>query len=582
MDPVQTPPLTALARLFETARLDGTARWWCLPAGQHLFEPGDPAAELHLLRAGRLGAFRIDGSDGPRFLGVVRPGEPAGEMSVIAGAAHTGRLTALRDSEVLSLDREAFFAACEADPDIMTDLARLIVGRARDAGRTAALVEPTVFGFIAQGPVEDLRGLVESLAGGIRAAGFSAVVAGVEAQDEETSWFSNLEHSVDYALYVAGFGEMGWAAKVARQVDRLFRVGRGDFPPPPGAAAHTPPTLGVGAELVLVQPPGVRRPRGAEAWMTATGAVGLTHLRRGDPGDLARLVRQLTGRAVGLVLSGGGARAYAHIGVIRALSERGVPIDHVGGASMGAVIAAGLALGWDLDELDQRIRRAFVASSPLDDIAFPMLAMTRGEKVARRLEEHFGDVQFADLWRPCFCVSSNLTTGAHQVHRRGMVRAALRASISLPGVMPPATQGQNVLVDGAVLKNLPVDVMRGGLSGPIIGVDVSRGLSITAADIVRPRSMIRWVLSGQWRKGPPIVSLLIRAATVSSGRDLAAAREGADVLILPELAGVEIRDWAAYEPAVVAGHAAAVAALNRIEGPLEDLRHRRGNGARSL
>jgi NTE family protein len=330
----------------------------------------------------------------------------------------------------------------------------------------------------------------------------------------------------------------------------------------------------VGADLILIQPAGIRRPRGGEAWMTATGAVGLTHLRQGDPGDLARLVRRLTGRAVGLVLSGGGARAYAHIGVIRALSERGVPIDHVGGASMGAVIAAGLALGWDLDELDQRIRRAFVASSPLDDIAFPMLAMTRGEKVARRLEEHFGDVQFADLWRPCFCVSSNLTTGAHQVHRRGSVRAALRASISLPGLLPPALQGQNVLVDGAVLKNLPVDVMRGGLSGPIIGVDVSRGLSITAADIVRPRSLLRWVLSGQWRKGPPIVSLLIRAATVSSGRDMAAAREGADVLILPELTGVEIRDWSAYEPAVAAGHAAAVAALARIEGPLEDLRRR--------
>ncbi|MFM8754648.1 MAG: patatin-like phospholipase family protein [Phenylobacterium sp.] len=577
---MQTPPLTALARLFESARLAGTARWWCLPAGLDLFRPGEPAAELHLLRAGRLGAFRVEAGEEPRFLGIVRPGEPAGEMSLITGFAHSGRLTALRDSEVLSLDREAFFSACEADPDIMTDLARLMVGRARDAGRTAALVEPSVFGFVAQGPIEDLRGWVESLAGGIRAAGFTVAVAGEEAQDAETSWFSNLEHSADYALYVAGHGEAAWAAKIARQVDRLFRVGRGDYPPPPGAAAHMPVSPGGGAELILVQPPGIRRPRGAEAWMTATGAVGLTHVRLGDSGDTARLVRRLTGRAVGLVLSGGGARAYAHIGVIRALSERGVPIDHVGGASMGAVIAAGLALGWDLDELDQRIRRAFVASSPLDDIAFPMLAMTRGEKVARRLEEHFGDVQFADLWRPCFCVSSNLTTGAHQVHRRGSVRAALRASISLPGLLPPALQGQNVLVDGAVLKNLPVDVMRGGLSGPIVGVDVSRGLSITAADIVRPRSMLGWVLSGQWRKGPPIVSLLIRAATVSSGRDLAAAREAADVLILPELAGVEIRDSAASEPAVAAGHAAAVVALDRIEGPLEDLR-RRPSGARS-
>lgn len=571
---MQTATGPALTRLFETARQTGAGRWWCLPAGGDLFSPGEAADELHLLRAGRLGAFRIEAPDAPRFLGVVRPGEPAGEMALLAGTPHTGRLTALRDSEIVSVDRDAFFRACDEDPDIMTDLARLMVSRARDAGRPAALVEPSVFGFVACGAMDGLRELVEALAARIRSVGYSVAVAGAEAQDAETSWFSNLEHEVDYAFYVAGHGEAAWAAKIARQVDRLFRVGRGDYPPPPGAAAHTPPAVGAGAELILVQPGGLRRPRGAEAWMTATGANGLTHLRQGDRGDLDRLARLLTGRAVGLVLSGGGARAYAHIGVIRALVERGAPIDHVGGASMGAVIAAGLALGWDLEELDQRIRRAFVTSSPLDDIAFPMLAMTRGEKVARRLEEHFGDVQFADLWRPFFCVSSNLTTGAHQVHRRGLVRTALRASISLPGVLPPATQGQNVLVDGAVLKNLPVDVMRGGLSGPIVGVDVSRGLSITAADIVRPRSMLRWVLSGQWRRGPPIVSLLIRAATVSSGRDLAAAREGADLLILPELGGVEIRDWSAYDPAVAAGYAAAREALDRLDGPLEDLRRR--------
>jgi len=496
-------------------------------------------------------------------------------MSLISGGLHSGRLTALRDSEIVSVGRDAFFEACDADPDIMVDVARQMVGRARNAGRPAALVEPSVFGFVTAGPIDGLRDLVEALAARIRATGYSVAVAGVEAQDEESSWYSNLERGVDYVLYMANLEEESWAAKIARQVDQLFRVGRGDYPPPPGSAAARPAALGLGAELVLVQPAGIRRPRGSEAWMTATGAAGLTHIRRGDPGDLERLVRRLTGRAVGLVLSGGGARAYAHIGVIRALTERGVPIDYVGGASMGAVIAAGLALGWDLEEMDRRIRLAFVASSPLDDIAFPMLAMTRGGKVARRLEEHFGDVQFADLWRPCFCVSSNLTTGVPQVHRRGLVRAALRASISLPGLLPPATQGQNVLVDGAVLKNLPVDVMRSGLSGPIIGVDVSRGLSITAADIVRPRSMLRWILSGQWRKGPPIVSLLIRAATVSSGRDLAADREAADVLILPELAGVEIRDWSAYDPAVAAGHAAAIAAIDRLDRPLEDLRRRR-------
>ena len=264
----------------------------------------------------------------------------------------------------------------------------------------------------------------------------------------------------------------------------------------------------------------------------------------------------LTGQSVGLVLSGGGARAYAHVGAIRALREKNVPIDFVGGVSMGAIVAAGLALGWDDAEMDRRIRDAFVTSSPLDDIALPILAMTHGLKVNERLAHHFGDTHIPDLWLPFFCLSSNLTTGAYQLHRRGLLRRALRASVSLPGILPPATDANNVLVDGAVMKNFPADVMRVNMLGPIVGVDVTGGRSITADDVARPSSVWRWLWSGQWRRGPPIVSVLMRAATVSTSRDLAAAREATDVLVQPDTSRVEIRDFSAFDPGVAEGYRA--------------------------
>jgi NTE family protein len=277
---------------------------------------------------------------------------------------------------------------------------------------------------------------------------------------------------------------------------------------------------------------------------------------------------------VGLVLSGGGARAYAHIGAIQALRERGVPIDFVGGSSMGAVIAAGLAMGWDDGEMETRIRKAFVETSPLDDIAFPLVAMTQGLKVKARLNEHFDDIEIADLWLPFFCVSSNLTSGAYHLHRQGVLRDALRASISLPGVLPPVADGHSVLVDGAVMKNFPADVMRAFQLGPIVGVDVTRGRSITAEDVDRPASLWTWFWSGEWRKGPPIVALLMRAATVSTGRDLTASREASDVLITPKLDKIDIRDWRAFEPAVAAGRTAAGLALDTLGKPVTELRRR--------
>ena len=265
-------------------------------------------------------------------------------------------------------------------------------------------------------------------------------------------------------------------------------------------------------------PPDVTAPRGSEAWVATMRPARLFHLREGSDADADRLARVLTGQSVGLVLSGGGARAYAHVGAIRALHERGVPIDFVGGVSMGAIIAAGLAMGWDDPELEARIRKAFVETSPLDDIALPIIAMTRGDKVRERLAEHFDDRCIADLWLPFFCVSTNLTTGAYQLHQSGLVREALRASISLPGVLPPVTDGNNVLVDGAVLKNFPADVMRSIQLGPIVGVDVGRGRSIEADDVAADRRSGAGCYRGDWRRGPPIVSLLIRSATVRGGR----------------------------------------------------------------
>jgi NTE family protein len=241
---------------------------------------------------------------------------------------------------------------------------------------------------------------------------------------------------------------------------------------------------------------------------------------------------------------------------------------------MGAIVAAAVAMGWDDAEIERRIRKAFVETNPVDDIAFPLLALTRGEKVRLRLKEHFGETQIADLWLPFFCISSNLTSGAYELHRRGKLRHALRASIAIPGLLPPATRGEEVLVDGAVMKNFPADIMRATHLGPIVGVDVTVGRSITAADVARPESIWRWILSGQWRKGPPIVSLLLRAATVSTGRDLTASREASDVLVLPQMDNVEIRDWDAYDPAVAAGQSAMEAALAKLKRPVSELRRR--------
>jgi NTE family protein len=297
-----------------------------------------------------------------------------------------------------------------------------MIRRARQAQTHAAIGDPSVFGFIAVEPAPPIRPIVERLA---RASnlGYSVTVEGGESLLAPTEWFSNVEREHDFVLYVAEADETAWKHVVGRQVDRLFRVGRGDARRRPHPLLRLGPAAGPAAGRPDPAAAGQRHPpQGLGPGLDATQAARLFHVRENGMADVQRLARVLTGQSVGLVLSGGGARAYAHVGAIQAMRERGVPIDFVGGASMGAIVAAGLAMGWDDGEMETRIRKAFVETSPLDDIAFPLIAMTRGEKVKARLDEHFGDIEITDLWLPFFCVSSNLTSGAYHLHRQGVLQ----------------------------------------------------------------------------------------------------------------------------------------------------------------
>jgi NTE family protein len=570
-------PDSALTRLFAREVSEGRAMWFSLPGGAPLYEAGEEADQFYFLRTGRLGAFRHQEGHEIQFLGVIRPGEPAGEMALVAGAPHSATVAALRDSEVLSLARDDFFDAVSRDPTVMTELARLMILRNRQSASGVVLGEPSVFGFIGLSPAISVRSQAERIASRIGKLGYRATIVGVEAMRAPTEWFSNVERDHDFVLYVAETEELAWKSLVGRQGDRLFRMAVASDPPPPplpDALAAEPLQVQQLTDLILLHPADAGAPSGSEAWVASLRPARLFHLRDHHDGDADRLARVLTGQSVGLVLSGGGARAYAHVGAVKALRERGVPIDFVGGVSMGAIVGAGLAMGWDDAELEMRIRKAFVDSSPLDDIAFPMIALTHGDKVRERLTEHFGDRRIGDLWLPFFCLSANLTTGAYQLHRTGLVREALRASISLPGVLPPVTIDNNVLVDGAVLKNFPADLMRAIQLGPIVGIDVGRGRSIEAEDVVPPPSLWRWLISGDWRRGPPIVSVLIRSATVRAGAEMIASHAATDVLVQPDVDEIEIRDWKAFDRAVEIGYRATLEALDALSRPVVDLRRR--------
>lgn len=555
------------------------ARWFSLPAGWPLFQAGETSDSIFFVLTGSLGAFKTMPDGRSEFVGHIRAGEPVGEMALFQGGVdingdgspddvpHTSSVYALRDSEVLEFSRAGFDRLTKAEPEILTAMIRLILERLREGTKRNRRTAPKVFALVATSPSIDLNLRAETLRKSLAKLGVSArIITQDEGEDKPPSFFDDIETKNDIVILAASVGDNAWYRLSIRQADRIWIVARADARPSyPLLPENRSPAQALKlVDILLIHHGGERRASKPVDWLNASGGARVFHWNNLDGNDCERLARTIAGRSIGLVLSGGGARAYAHIGVVRAMREAGIPIDFAGGTSMGAVIAACVAMGWGDNEIDTHIRKAFVASNPLSDWNLPVVGMVRGRRVDKRLREHFGEAEIGDLDMPFFAVSTNLTDGSYRVHRRGLLRHALRASISLPGILPPVVDQGEVLVDGGVLNNFPADIMRELQRGFVVGCDVTRvSKGLVAEDFTNPPGFFRWVIQNGLATVPPIAGLLMRSATLSYNP--IASRELVDVLILPELKDVELRDWKAYDVAVEAGYIAAKEALAKTD-----------------
>jgi NTE family protein len=532
------------------------AQWFSLPGGMTLVREGDNDQAVFIVVAGALGVFTEDDAGEDHLVANVPTGETVGEMSVIAGDAHAAKLVALRDSELLRIGKPEFERLLARHPRLSLNLMRLLVRRLRLTTRRAVATQRAR--TIALVPLHegiDMRLLGANLARAFAGMAVKAGAADREVMGRGSDWLARHEADHDVVLYLADAPESPWTSQCLRQADRILLIARAGE-----KIAHHSHTAETRCRLKRHMPELLllRSPGGLGLSATAPDSGGRLprhhYLRDGDASDMARLARILSGRAVGLVLAGGGARGFAHIGVVRALREAGVPFDFIGGTSMGAIVAAGVALGWNHGELARRMRQAFVEANPLSDFTLPLVAVLRGKKVTKLLQDHFGERAIEDIDRAYFCVSSNLTLGREMVHTHGPLWRALRASVAIPGLLPPVVHEKTLLADGGLMNNFPVDVMSTYTQGPIVGIDVAgdEGLVAEREDFAeQPWSKL---FRRQLKGTPSIVSILMRSGTVGNEAQRRQAREQADVLFDPPLPGIGLRSWKAFDQAVEAGY----------------------------
>lgn len=554
--------------------------------GSLVLREGELADSMFIVASGRLRVWRADPAGGPMLYNEIGPGETVGETTMILRQARTANVTALRDSILGVLSREAFEALLIRQPVALNRVfSQAIFDYLRHTTQTPEQRAARSFVVIPLHPGAGADAVAASLAKAFSARGRAdhlrytgASWQGADAAnlEEGIGHLDELERRLDHLVYEAQPELSPWTRLALRQSDQVIFVASSDAPPGPTGMerllADVPGLAMKRQHLVLLHPAHAEQPESVSRWHDGRSVERVYPLRRDNAEDFSRLARFLTDSAIGIVLGGGGARGFAHLGVLKALAEADVPIDLVGGNSMGALIGAQFAAGWPLDTILERTR-SFALGGEFPTL--PAISLLSGRRLERDLKRMFGDMTIETLWRSYFAAACNLTQACTTAQDSGPLWRAVLASNSPAGLLPPVVHDGDLLVDGAILDNVPVQAMRARLGTPLerrrgngtiiaVDVEVQDDLSVDPGiGRLSIWSAVKGHLGMAARRQPGIGDILYRAEHIGGLHQRARTVAFADLYLEPPLADFNLLAYRQAEEIAEVGYHHAIVEIER-------------------
>jgi NTE family protein len=586
--------MTCLTQIFgrvEDAFVDAVApvlRWIELSGGDTLFEQGDPEDGVYLVISGRLRALVDDGNGQRHAVNEIMRGETIGEMAVLTHEPRSATIVAVRDSVLAQVSRESFDALLRKHPELAIHMSRVVIGRLKRSGQARRAARPVTICVLPVTDGVDAHAIAEDL--GTRLARWGVTAVETSARIDQrfgrgasqatpaepdlyhrlTLWLDDVEFWNETVLFVADPVDSEWTRRCIRHADEILLLARSDAPPArhpleekylSGPAAIT----GARQTLVLLHDEAERHPRDTPAWLAPRTLSGHLHVRPTRSRDMQRLARILSGNGIGLVLAGGGARGFAHLGVLKALEEEGISVDLVGGTSIGAAMAGLASFDQPADTLIAKARKAFSRGPTGDYNLLPLISLIRGRRLRSVIEDAVVDTvgfraDATDSWRSFFCVATNFSRASEMVLDRGDIATCIRASVSIPVALPPVILDGNLLVDGGTFNNFPTDVMARAGAGRIIGVDLAREKSrvYEYPEVPSPWELFldRFRKKRRYRL-PTLAAIMMETTILYSTSRQGVARRAVDLYMRPDLGRIGLLDWGAFDRIVKIGYAHA-------------------------
>jgi predicted acylesterase/phospholipase RssA/CRP-like cAMP-binding protein len=566
--------------------------WVNLPWGETLYHQGDEGDSIYVVVSGRVRAIARDEEGEEQVVGEWGRGTAIGEMgALLADSIRSATIIAVRDTELVRLGRDGYERLFLKHPQLGLRITQEFTQRMYDTltgkGSHSNLA---VIAVVPAHPEVPLQPFVERMAKALRAHGsllhlnsqrLDAQMGAGTAQDESRSrelvyWFNANEMGHRFMLLETDASLTAWTKRCMRMADRIIILAEAGSDTRPGeieehlygSEAQQSPT---GRELVLLQPSRDAVPVNTRRWLDSRQPMRHHHVHMDSAGDFQKLARFMAGEAIGLVLSGGGARGMTHVGVYRALQESGIPIDAVGGTSFGAIIAGAVGLEWEWQRLHQKVYEFTQMTRRYFKLGLPVVSLMEGRQLNKLFQGYYDFVNAEDLWVSLFCLSSNLTQSRLQILDSGPVWRNVRASMSIPSVFPPVLSNGELLVDGGVMNNMPSDLMKDRLEGGVVlASKASPELAEPYAyddDITSWRFLLARANPAAKKEvlAPSIIDVVTQTMGLASKWNRRQQLRSTDVLIEPPVEDYGLFDYDAFDDLVEAGYRTTMQALERWE-----------------
>lgn len=571
--------LEKLSHHFETVYLE---------SGQTLIQSGEIGDSLYLVANGRLRIFNAK----HEMMGEVGRGQLIGEVALLVHERRISTVIAIRDTALLKLSKEVFDEFIKNNPQQVLPIIRSTISRILSSEKAVTNTVATIViapagnnqthGEFARRFAEELSRYAPTVhLNRKKAVAHLKEVYGAEydnllvADKNETliNWLGEQEAKHHFVVYETQQEDSHWSRRCLRQADKILIVGNSEEDESLNSIETNifsqKETLRKTTDLVLLHK--YSNPSNTTRWLRLRPVESHHHLKKESKEDLQRLIRIITGNGIALVLGGGGARGFAHIGVYKAMRELGIPIDLIGGTSFGAMVSSFFAMNDSPEIIVEKFNTYLVHNKKLFDYTLPVLSLISGAGWTNGLKDAYGEnFYMEDLWKRFFCIASNLTEERAEVIQTGLLWKAIRASISLPAIVPPVSNDENeLLIDGAVINNLPVDIMQRFAAGSkIIAVRVPTSGKLKVH--MPEGGLSGWHILKQfiWRKGlpdvPNIAEIIFKSIALCSDQHEKLMAAQADYYLEIDVKEIGLFDFKAIDKLVDRGYRAAMEKFSQI------------------